>query len=259
MKRFHLCVVILGVILSYSVFSQQDTSYMDVTVVDEVIIDTVSKTKIDSLVNHAKTFIGLRYRYGGTTPAGFDCSGFVWYNFSQFGINLNRTANDQYRHGISVSKHETKPGDLVFFTRTRSNNSNRIDHVGIVVFANNEEGTFHFVHASRRGVVIDHSLMDYYKKRFHGLKRIVDFDEEEPVLLHETIIVTNQSSDSDTTTTQTETPVTPKPRATQHVVRKGDTLYSIARRYGTSVRMLCEINKFEENSILRIGQKIKLN
>jgi len=254
MKRFYFCAL-FWILLNNSVFSQQDTSYV-IQDTSYVVIDTVSKTKIDSLLNFAKTFIGLPYRYGGTTPAGFDCSGFVRYNFSQFGIHLNRTATEQYRHGIPISKHETKPGDLVFFREKRNNGTYYISHVGIVVSANHEDSTFRFIHSSRRGVIIDPNLMEYYQKRFYGLRRIVNFDENEPVILHENLTETHAPSNLDTIKNP---PATPEPKATRHIVQKGDTLYSIAKRYGTSVKALCKLNKLKENSVLSIGQRIKLN
>ena len=65
---------------------------------------------------YALTFEGYDYVYGGTTPAGFDCSGFVQYVYRHFGFNITRTATSQYYNdGEHVSRSELMPGDLVFF------------------------------------------------------------------------------------------------------------------------------------------------
>lgn len=69
----------------------------------------------DDLVAYALTFEGYDYVYGGTTPAGFDCSGFVQYVYRHFGFNITRTATSQYYNdGEHVSRSELMPGDLVF-------------------------------------------------------------------------------------------------------------------------------------------------
>ena len=82
---------------------------------------------IESIFAEAEKYIGTPYRYGGTTPAGFDCSGYVQYVFKNNGINLKRTSRDQYAsNGVSISKSELKRGDLVFF-----GTNGRVGHVGI--------------------------------------------------------------------------------------------------------------------------------
>jgi cell wall-associated NlpC family hydrolase len=74
----------------------------------------------------ASRYIGVPYRYGGTTPAGFDCSGFVLYVYSQLGIHLPRTAMAQYSATRQVSRSSAQRGDLVFFW-----NGGTVTHVGI--------------------------------------------------------------------------------------------------------------------------------
>lgn len=68
-----------------------------------------------SIVSFAKSFIGVPYVYGGSTPRGFDCSGFTSYVFSHFGISLPRTAQQQSQVGTAVSRSNLQPGDLIFF------------------------------------------------------------------------------------------------------------------------------------------------
>ena len=140
---------------------------------------TNAEGKIDSMISFAKNFMGLKYRYGNNTPAGFDCSGFTGYVFSQFGYKLGRSSSDQYKDGILVSKEDMKPGDLVFFQEKNHNGTYRINHVGMIVSVDTTDMTFHFIHSCRRGVLIDHSDMEYYQKRFYGIRRIVEEMEKE--------------------------------------------------------------------------------
>jgi cell wall-associated NlpC family hydrolase len=68
-----------------------------------------------TIIAIAARYVGTPYRYGGTTPAGFDCSGFVRYVFAQVGVSLPRTANEQMNASRRISRSEARPGDLVFF------------------------------------------------------------------------------------------------------------------------------------------------
>lgn len=109
-------------------------------------------------------YLGARYRYGGSSSRGFDCSGFTAYIYRQHGIHLPHNSAAQYRVGKPVSRSELKPGDLVFF-RTRGN---RISHVGIYI------GNGKFVHASsaRGRVRVDTLNSGYYHQRYVGARRI---------------------------------------------------------------------------------------
>ena len=115
-----------------------------------------------SVVDYAKQFIGSRYVYGGSSPSGFDCSGFTSYVYKQFGVSLNRTAAGQYSNGVAVSRSELAPGDLVMFGKSG------INHVGIYI------GGGQIVHAanSSRGVTIDTINSGYYNNNYVGARRV---------------------------------------------------------------------------------------
>jgi len=116
---------------------------------------------ISSMLKQAKKFIGTPYRYGGQTPKGFDCSGFVLYNLKRIGVTVPRTAHRQYLLSTPVAETDLKAGDLVFFRSRRS--SRNITHVGIFL----GEGK-RFIHAaSRRSDVMISSLDNpYWRARF---------------------------------------------------------------------------------------------
>lgn len=112
----------------------------------------------------ALSYRGVRYRNGGNDPAGgFDCSGFVWYVFTQHGISIPRTVSEQYRTGLSVEAADLRAGDLLFFNTTGQGPS----HVGISI------GGDQFVHApSTTGEVrVERLGASYWAGRFVGIKR----------------------------------------------------------------------------------------
>lgn len=117
------------------------------------------------LVEYAKNYLGVKYVYGGSTPKGFDCSGFTFYVFKHFGVSISRTASAQFNQGTAVSKDNLKPGDAVFF----SQGSKSIGHVGIFV------GGGCFIHASSPGDVVKISSLSesYYLKRYQGARRMI--------------------------------------------------------------------------------------
>ena len=100
------------------------------------------------IVAYAKQYLGYKYVYGGSTPAGFDCSGFTQYVYKHFGYSLNRTSSNQASNGVGVSKSNMQPGDLICFSNSKGSTS--IGHVGIYI------GNGQFVHSanSRSGVII---------------------------------------------------------------------------------------------------------
>ncbi|MBM7649586.1 cell wall-associated NlpC family hydrolase [Bacillus ectoiniformans] len=116
----------------------------------------------DNIIAEAKKHIGTPYKWGGTTPKGFDCSGFMVYTHKQNGVNLPRTAAQMYKQGTAVAKKDMQPGDLIFFTTYKKGAS----HVGIYL------GDNQFIHSASKGVNIDKVSNSYWTKRYIGTKRI---------------------------------------------------------------------------------------
>ena len=117
------------------------------------------------MIKTAKSYMGTPYIFGGATPKGFDCSGYLQYVFQKHGITIPRTADEQYKLGLRTkSTKELVPGDLVFFETYEKGAS----HCGIYL------GKDEFIHASTsKGVRIDALSNDYWKPRFLGGKHIV--------------------------------------------------------------------------------------
>ncbi len=114
------------------------------------------------VISLAKNFIGTPYRWGGTKPGGFDCSGFLKYVFGLKGVNLPRTVSEIWNYGRSVDKLSV--GDLVFYQTYKKGPS----HAGIYL------GNGKFIHtSSSRGVTISNMSNSYWKARYLGAKRIV--------------------------------------------------------------------------------------
>jgi cell wall-associated NlpC family hydrolase len=129
------------------------------------------KGEAGKIIDYAYQFTGSPYQYGGNTPKGFDCSGFVQYVFKEFGYSLSRSTVDQSFEGKEVKRKDLKPGDLVFF-KGRNAQKSKTGHVGIVVETYADD-SFKFIHASSRGVVDDFSESSYWKLRYLRARRIL--------------------------------------------------------------------------------------
>ncbi|GGI56691.1 C40 family peptidase [Winogradskyella haliclonae] len=119
------------------------------------IAKTETKTSISkdaaSIIAYAKRFKGVKYKYGGTTKKGMDCSGLIYTSFGAHDIAMPRTTKDLAVKGDWVDLKQVQEGDLVFFATKK--NSRKVNHVGIVTDVN--KGDVSFIHASTsRGVMI---------------------------------------------------------------------------------------------------------
>ena len=119
-----------------------------------------------SLLKLGKKNLGYRYRYGGTRPGGFDCSGLMLYLFNKHGINLHRTAATQMQDGVVVPRDGLQVGDLLFFYEP--GRTYPASHVGIYI------GDNKMIHSGSRGTEIADLDIDYYVKYYEGARRVIN-------------------------------------------------------------------------------------
>ena len=152
----------------------------------KAVSSTISKTEIEELtdihkrltitfvsqiLSEAESYLGVPYRYGGTTRNGIDCSAFVQRVFEIFEHELPRVSAAQATQGRLVSNEELRAGDLLFFANSPRS---RISHVGIVHNVS-DDGEVEFIHASTsQGVTVTPLNSAYWAKRYKYAKRIID-------------------------------------------------------------------------------------
>lgn len=120
----------------------------------------------DELIAYAERFLGSPYAYGGASPAGFDCSGFVQYVVANFDGYLPHSSSGQYQYGAAIGRDDLKPGDLVFFST--SNDPTKIGHVGIYI------GEGKFIHSPQANGSVEISNMTnvYFAQYYYGATRM---------------------------------------------------------------------------------------
>jgi peptidoglycan DL-endopeptidase CwlO len=110
-----------------------------------------------SVIDIALSYVGVPYKWGGSTPAGFDCSGFTMFVFAKVGVSLPHSSRAQFSYGQPVSRSDLRPGDLVFF-------GSPIHHVGIYVGGGN------MVHSPNTGSSVRVNSMD--RRDYAGARRV---------------------------------------------------------------------------------------
>lgn len=174
-----MSIVCFGVVQAQNLPTDIDllpavTDYSTVTFVPTVHKETSFYEQIpmvSNLLGFARKHLTIRYRSGGTTTRGFDCSGFTRFCFSQFGISLPHSSAAQGTVGRPVDKSDAQPGDLIVF-KGHSAGGSRIGHVGLIteVVGNRIK----FIHSAwNGGVRYDYLHADYYQRRFMGVRRVL--------------------------------------------------------------------------------------
>lgn len=127
-------------------------------------------SEINNLILTAFEYEGVRYRGGGTTNEGMDCSGLVFRTFITHDIKLPRSSYEMATVGRKLKHQDIRPGDLVFF---KTNGRSRINHVGLVTEVRADE--ILFIHSStQRGVIVSSTKEPYYSKSFTQANRIIE-------------------------------------------------------------------------------------
>ncbi len=132
-------------------------------------VDSSNSSHLRSKIeDFAKKQIGVKYKYGGKNPSGFDCSGFTSYVFDKIKVSIPPTSSLQAKKGKNVNLKWVKKGDLVFFGR-----GGKISHVALVL--NNKKDGIYVIHStSSRGVVVENiSKSSYWKKRIMFARNIL--------------------------------------------------------------------------------------
>jgi len=124
---------------------------------------------VDQLILTATENIGTRYRSGGTTKEGFDCSGLMYATFSICDIKLPRSSIEMASYGSKIDTENAQKGDLIFF---KTNGKRQINHVGMVVEV--LDGEIKFIHSSNHGgVIISSTKESYYEKNLAQINRVL--------------------------------------------------------------------------------------
>jgi LysM repeat protein len=142
-------------------------------VIEKPVVAPISMenmTKAEFLIAKASEYIGTRYRGGGTTSAGFDCSGLIFTTFKNIDMTLPRSSGSMaVGAGVRIEREQAQKGDLIFFT---TNGRGNINHVGMITEVLGDE--IKFIHSSvQSGVVISSTKEPYYAKRFIQINRVL--------------------------------------------------------------------------------------
>ncbi len=136
----------------------------------KVSADSSEKLRID-IIKFAEKFLGLKYKFAGQNPIGFDCAGYVSYVFRKYNIHLYTSASYMYKQGKNIELRDAREGDVIFFTSTASK---AIGHVGIVISKFGEKTRFIHSSSGKEYCVKFEFLEPNYIKRYFGLKRMIE-------------------------------------------------------------------------------------
>jgi cell wall-associated NlpC family hydrolase len=158
----------IGVVLKIKEIEKVEVEVAEVFT--ETILSNTSLPQADFLIDKASGYLGTRYRSGGTSASGFDCSGLMFTTFKEIDMTLPRSSRDMAKYGFEVSKSNAQKGDLIFFT---TNRKGTISHVGMITEVSDDE--IKFIHSSTSsGVIISSTNEDYYQRTFVQINRVLN-------------------------------------------------------------------------------------
>jgi cell wall-associated NlpC family hydrolase len=132
-------------------------------------LSAANLSKAEFLIEKASEHIGTRYRRGGTTSAGFDCSGLMFHTFKSIDMTLPRSSHEMASVGERINKSQAQKGDLIFFATF---GGSRISHVGLITEVLEDE--IKFIHSSTSvGVIISSTKEGYYSRSFVQINRVL--------------------------------------------------------------------------------------
>ncbi|MFH1138185.1 MAG: LysM peptidoglycan-binding domain-containing protein [Pseudomonadota bacterium] len=244
----------------------------DVASVEEEISPAAEKSLTHGILATAYSLTGVKYLYGGTSPeSGFDCSGFVRYVFSQNGVDLPRSSGDLMQIGVKVSREDLRPGDLLFYWRTRGGRST---HVGLYT------GDGLYMHSPRTGYTVEETeaFGKYTMARFIQARRIYNDPNAAPLPKSEKealiaqALASNLSASAKKKSASSGNTASVKKKgssapstaavtaksASTYKVKPGDSIWIIAHRLGISPSKILGANGLGKKHTLRVGQKLNI-
>ena len=165
-----VCIVSFGIVQAQTVPTETNNVSDVPTVTSNKVSFYEQIPLVHNVINFAKAHLSIRYRSGGTTTSGFDCSGFTRFCFNKFGISLPHSSAAQGNVGAAIEKESAQPGDLILF-KGHSSGGNRIGHVGLITEVIGDR--IKFIHSAwNGGVRYDYLSASYYQHRFMGIRRV---------------------------------------------------------------------------------------
>jgi len=138
--------------------------------IPSTVTESTPLSRADDIINTALTFSGVRYKYGGSSKKGMDCSGLLYVSFQKHEVPLPRVSYDMAKQGKNIKVKQVTKGDLLFFKTEKT--AKRINHVGLVVAVDGDD--IKFIHAtSSRGVIVSSLKEGYWNYAFVKATRIL--------------------------------------------------------------------------------------
>ena len=154
---------------SITVEASEEISNVEESSEPEIVAST-KNTKADAIINTALTYSGVKYKYGGTSRKGMDCSGLLYVSFNNNEVNLPRVSHEMAGEGKKIRLEKVKKGDLLFFKTSRK--GKRINHVGLVVSV--DKNDIKFIHStSSRGVIVSSLREGFWNYSFVKATRVL--------------------------------------------------------------------------------------